>query len=243
MPGCGDAVRAGALANRRKGVDALIVPSLLSADFSRLEESLRAVERAGVDMVTLDVMDGHFVPNLTFGPIIVSAVRKLTHLLVETHLMIEEPIRYVGEFAGAGADYITVHCEAVSDLGATLQAARDAGAKVGVAVKPETDLARIEAVLDRVDLVLVMTVDPGFGGQPFLEDMLPKIEQARNRREEAGLHYLVGVDGGINVRTAPLAAERGADLLVAGSAVFGGNNIEEAIRRLSAAVRAVRGGT
>lgn len=228
----------------KKGVGDVIVPSLLSADFSRLEESLRAVERAGVDMVSLDVMDGHFVPNITFGPIIVAAVRRLTHLLVETHLMIAEPMRFLSEFAEAGADYITVHSETASDLGATLSAVAGLGAKVGLAVKPETALVSVESLLDRVDLLVVMTVNPGFGGQPFLEEVLPKIEAARDLRDEKGWHYLIGIDGGINERTAPLVVSRGADLLVAGSAVFGGDGIEDSIRRLREAGRSgvVRGG-
>lgn len=215
----------------------MIVPSLLSADFSRLEESLRAVERAGVDMITLDVMDGHFVPNLTFGPIIVSAVRKLTHLLIETHLMITEPIRYVAEYAKAGADYVTVHCEAAQDLVATAEAVVSAGAKVGVAVKPETGLERVESVLDRIDFLLLMTVNPGFGGQEFLEDVLSKIDEARTLRDEKGWPFLIGVDGGIDLRTARLAAERGAEVLVAGSAVFGADDIEGAVHNLRDAAK------
>lgn len=215
----------------------MIVPSLLSADFSRLEESIRAVERAGVDMITLDVMDGHFVPNLTFGPIIVSAVRKLTHLLIETHLMISEPIQYVAEYVKAGADYVTVHCEAAEDLAATLEAVVSAGAKVGVAVKPETGLEQVESVLERIDFLLLMTVNPGFGGQGFLEEVLPKIEQARTLRDEKGWPFLIGVDGGIDERTARMAAERGAEVLVAGSAVFGMCDIEGAVRKLREAAK------
>ncbi len=210
----------------------MIVPSLLSADFSRLEQSLRAVERAGVDMVSVDVMDGHFVPNITFGPIIVSAVRKLTHLLVEAHLMITDPISYIPEFAKAGADYISFHVEADGDPGEAVRLVKKSGAKAGVVVKPKTGLDKVESILDQVDLLVIMTVEPGFGGQGFMEEMLPKIEQARTLREEKSLRYLIMVDGGIHKDTVPLAVSKGADLLVAGSAVFGGDDIEGAVRRL-----------
>jgi ribulose-phosphate 3-epimerase len=215
---------------------AAIVPSLLSADFSRLEWSLRSVERAGVEMVSLDIMDGHFVPNLTFGPMIVSAVRKLTHLLVESHLMISDPVTYIPEFAKAGADYITFHAEAVNDLEAALGAVTSAGARAGVAIRPETGLGAVEPILDRVDLLVIMTVNPGFGGQAFMEEVLPKIAGARDLRQVRGWRYLIMIDGGIGERTAPLAASHGADLLVAGSAVFGGEDVEARVHRLQRAV-------
>jgi ribulose-phosphate 3-epimerase len=213
----------------------VIVPSLLSADFSRLEQCLRAVERAGADMVSVDVMDGHFVPNLTFGPVIVSAVRKLTHLLVEAHLMVTNPIPFIPEFAKAGADYVSFHVEANGDLAETIQVVKESGARVGLAVKPETGLETVEHVLDQVDLLVVMTVNPGFGGQGFLHEMLPKIEKARVLREQRGWRYLIMIDGGIHEDTVPLAVSRGADLLVAGSAVFGSGDIEAAVRRLQEA--------
>ena len=218
----------------------MIVPSLLSADFSRLEWSLRAVERTGVEMISLDVMDGHFVPNLTFGPLIVSAVRKLTHLLIENHLMIDDPIRYIPEFAKAEADYLTFHAEAVGDVGEAVDAVTAAGSKAGVALRPQTGLENVEAVLDRVDLLVLMTVNPGFGGQEFIEDVLPKIERADALRNERGHRYLIMIDGGISERTVPLVASRGADLLVAGSAVFGTGDIEAAVGRLSAAEEAAK---
>ncbi len=218
----------------------MIVPSLLSADFSRLELSLRAVERTGVEMISLDVMDGHFVPNLTFGPLIVSAVRKLTHLLIENHLMVDDPVRYIPEFAKAGADYLTFHAEAAEDVGEAVDAVTAAGSKAGVALRPQTGLETVEAVLDRVDLLVLMTVNPGFGGQEFIEDVLPKIERADALRNEKGHRYLIMIDGGINERTVPLVVSRGADLLVAGSAVFGTGDIEAAVGRLSAAEEAAK---
>ncbi len=218
----------------------MIVPSLLSADFSRLEWSLRAVERTGVEMISLDVMDGHFVPNLTFGPLIVAAVRKLTHLLIENHLMIDDPIRYIPEFAKAGADYVTFHAEAVHDLGDAVDAVVRTGAKPGVALKPATGLEAVESILDRLDVLVLMTVNPGFGGQEFMEEVLPKIEEADALRKEHGYRYMIMIDGGIHERTVPLVASRGADLLVAGSAVFGGNDIEAAVERLAALEAAAR---
>ena len=220
----------------------MIVPSLLSADFSRLEWSLRAVERAGVDMISLDIMDAHFVPNLTFGPMIVSAVRKLTHLLVETHLMITDPMTYIPQFAEAGADYINVHVETVDDPAAAVDAVLAAGAKPGMAVKPATSLDAVRPVLDRLEILVIMTVEPGFGGQSFMEDMLPKIEEAREIREKIGGSYLILIDGGIGPATAPAAVRSGADLLVAGSAVYGAENVEGAVRSLQEAAAAARRG-
>jgi ribulose-phosphate 3-epimerase len=188
-------------------------------------------------MVSVDVMDGHFVPNITFGPIIVSAVRKLTHLLVEAHLMVTDPIPFIPEFAEAGADYISFHVEANGDLAETIQVVKDSGAKVGLVLKPETELETVGHVLDQVDMLVLMTVNPGFGGQGFLHDVLPKIKEARVLREENGWKYLIMIDGGIHEDTVPLVVSRGADLLVAGSAVFGADDIEGAVRRLQEAAR------
>lgn len=214
----------------------LLAPSLLSADFARLAEDIAKVEQ-DADWLHLDVMDGHFVPNITFGPGVVQAVRQVTALPLDVHLMIEAPDRYVAAFAAAGADYITVHAEACVHLHRTIQAVKAAGCRAGVALNPHTPLEVIRYVLSDVDLVLLMTVNPGFGGQSFIPAVVPKIRklarwlQKLGRREE--VH--VEVDGGINAQTAPLVKEAGADVLVAGSAVFGAADPGAALRALRSA--------
>jgi ribulose-phosphate 3-epimerase len=211
-----------------------IAPSILSADFARLGDEIADVERGGADWIHVDVMDGHFVPNITLGPLVVEAIRPHTKLPLDVHLMIEEPDRYIPAFAQAGADLISVHVEACRHLHRTLQLIKEQGIKAGVVLNPATPLATIEHVLDEaLDLVLLMTVNPGFGGQKFISAVLPKIRSLRamaNERGIGGLH--IEVDGGVNETTAPLVAEAGADVLVAGTAVFAEPDRAEAIHRL-----------
>lgn len=198
-----------------------IAPSVLAADFSRLGEQVRATEAAGADMIHVDVMDGHFVPNLSVGVPVVAALRRVTRLPLDVHLMIAEPVRYVEDFARAGADILTVHPEADVHLHRTLQRIRALGIRAGVALNPGTSETALRYVLPLMDLVLVMTVNPGFGGQAFLSEMVAKVRAVRQMLNAAGSAALLSVDGGITPLTAPLLITEGADILVAGSAIFG----------------------
>jgi len=203
----------------------MIAPSLLSADFSKLAEEVRDVEKAGCDALHIDVMDGHFVPNLTIGPLVVSAVRKVTKLVLDVHLMIDAPSRYIEEFRKAGADWITIHVEAERDILKTLREIKKLGAKAGISLRPKTSLETILPYLSELDLVLVMSVEPGFGGQSFMPDMMEKVKVLRPK-----FQGLISVDGGIGAGNASQALEAGADVLVAGSAVFGKADRAKAIR-------------
>lgn len=197
-----------------------IAPSLLSADFSNLGQELARLEAAGADLIHVDVMDGHFVPNLTMGPPVIKSIRKCTTLPFDVHLMISPVDMHLEAYAAAGADLITVHVEATPHIHRSLQAIKALGKKVGISLNPATSLASIEYVLEDVDLVLIMSVNPGFGGQKFIESQIDKIEALRDMREAFGLSFSIEVDGGIDVHTAPRVIAAGADILVAGTAVF-----------------------
>jgi len=209
-----------------------IAPSILSADFSRLGEDIRAVEAGGADYIHVDVMDGHFVPNITIGPLVVEAVRKITHLPLDVHLMISNPEMYIPEFAKAGADIIVIHAEATVHLHRALQLIKSFGKKAGVALNPGTSLSTLEYVLSDLDLVLLMTVNPGFGGQSFIEACIPKIQSLRGMLDRLGLETELEVDGGVKTDNIDRIAHAGADVFVAGSAVFGSQDYAGTISEL-----------
>jgi ribulose-phosphate 3-epimerase len=197
-----------------------IAPSILSADFSKLGEEIKDVERGGADYIHVDVMDGHFVPNITIGPLIVEAIRPVTQLPLDVHLMIENPDEYIEAFAKAGADYITVHVEACRHLHRTIHYIKSLGVKAGVVLNPSTPVNLIKHIIDDIDMVLLMSVNPGFGGQKFIAGVLSKIREVKKMADERGLDLEIEVDGGVNPETAQLCIEAGANVLVAGSAVF-----------------------
>ncbi|MGB0385742.1 MAG: ribulose-phosphate 3-epimerase [Ardenticatenaceae bacterium] len=220
-----------------------ILPSILAADFANLGAAVREAEQGGAEAVHIDVMDGHFVPNLTLGPPVVAALRKVTRLTLDVHLMIENPGAFVADFAKAGADLLTVHVEACPHLHGVVQQIKEAGMKVGVALNPATPLVALEEVLDEIDLALIMTVNPGFGGQKFIKSMLPKIRRLRSMLDERGAdHVRLEVDGGVNEQSASLVGAAGATWLVAGSAVYRGNgSVAESIARLRSLAEEGRG--
>lgn len=209
-----------------------LAPSILSADFKILGKQVKETEDAGTRYLHLDVMDGKFVPNISFGMPVISSLRGMTDMIFDVHLMIEEPIRYVSEFKKAGADIITVHYEAVKDMSATLSEIRESGAIPGIAVNPDTDIEKILPYLDKAGLVLIMSVFPGFGGQKFIEDVYDKIKAVSRIRMERKFDFLIEVDGGISGENAGKVSDCGADVLVAGSAVFKGN-IEANIKAIT----------
>jgi ribulose-phosphate 3-epimerase len=208
-----------------------IAPSILSADFGRLAEEIRSIEASGCDIVHVDVMDGHFVPNLTIGPVVIRWIRKVTSLPLDVHLMIEDPIKSLADYRKAGADWITVHVEAAPDVRLALETIRQSGAKAGLSLRPGTSIEMILPFLDILDLVLIMTVEPGFGGQSFMPDMMEKVRVLRSR-----FQGMISVDGGVNTETAVTCRTAGADILVAGTAVFGQPDRRQAIQMLRGAV-------
>ena len=208
-----------------------IAPSILSADFSRLAEEISDVDRGGCDSIHVDVMDGHFVPNLTVGPPVIKWIRSTTKLPLDVHLMIEEPLNSLDAFRKAGADWITVHVEACKNVAQTLDKIRSLGAKPGISLKPKTNVSALDPYLKSVDLILVMTVEPGFGGQEFMPEMLKKVRTLRPR-----FSGLISVDGGINLETGRKAAQEGADVFVAGSAIFKEKDRKSYINQLRRAV-------
>ncbi|HDQ03391.1 MAG TPA: ribulose-phosphate 3-epimerase [Deltaproteobacteria bacterium] len=214
----------------------LIAPSILSADAARLGEEIAAVEAAGADWIHVDVMDGQFVPNITMGPAIVGALRKVTKLPFDVHLMIESPENYIKAFADAGADFITVHVEAAHHLHRTIELIKKMGRKAGVSLNPATPLAQIEEIVSDIDLLLVMSVNPGFGGQQFIKSSLAKIRRAQEMIAKSGQRPLLEVDGGINLENIGDIAKAGADVLVAGAAIFGTKDYSKTIADLKAAV-------
>jgi ribulose-phosphate 3-epimerase len=210
-----------------------LAPSILSADFARLGEQVAEVTAAGVDYIHVDVMDGHFVPNITIGAPVVAAIRPHTNLPLDVHLMIEAPQQYLKQFADAGADIITVHIEACPHIHRVVQAIKELRVKAGVAINPGTPIDTLNDILPSLDLVLVMTVNPGFGGQTFIEGMLDKIARLRTKMDREGLTAELEVDGGINAEVAPRVVKVGARVLVAGAAVFGsGKTVKQAVQRI-----------
>ncbi|MBT2687987.1 ribulose-phosphate 3-epimerase [Bacillus sp. ISL-47] len=209
-----------------------IAPSILSADFSKLGEEIKDVERGGADYIHVDVMDGHFVPNITIGPLIVDAIRPVTKLPLDVHLMIENPDAYIEAFAKAGADYITVHVEACRHLHRTVQYIKSFGVKPGVVLNPATPVNAIEHIIEDLDMVLLMSVNPGFGGQKFIPSVLPKISAVKKMADAKGLEIEIEVDGGVNEETAKLCVEAGANVLVAGSAIYNQTDRAKAIAAL-----------
>jgi ribulose-phosphate 3-epimerase len=209
-----------------------IAPSILSADFSRLKDEIQAVEAAGADWLHVDVMDGHFVPNITIGPVVVEWVRKVTKIPIDVHLMITDPDKYAPEFIKAGADWISVHPDTCPNPNATLNKIRDLGAKSSIAVNPDVPLKKVEGCFSDIDMVLMMTVFPGFGGQAFIPDVLPKIEEVRKRIDQSRLAILVEVDGGIKTDNIDRVCRAGGEVIVSGSGIFKTPNYADTIRRM-----------
>lgn len=214
-----------------------IAPSILSANFAKLGEEIKEVELAGADYIHVDVMDGHFVPNITIGPLIVEAIKPVTNLPLDVHLMIENPDQYIRIFAEKGASIITVHQEACPHLHRTIHLIKDMNVKAGVVINPATPIEMIKEILPYVDLVLIMTVNPGFGGQSFIHEMIPKIKAISELKEKNNYHYEIEVDGGVNIETAKLCTDVGADVLVAGSAIFNQKDRKKAIEDLRKAIK------
>jgi len=219
-------------------------PSILSADFTRLGAEIEAVDQAGAEIIHIDVMDGHFVPNITIGPLVVKAARRATEKVLDVHLMISDADKYIDSFAAAGADWITVHVEACTHLHRTISRIKELGAKAGAVLNPATSLASLDYILEDLDLVMLMSVNPGFGGQSFIESTLAKTDALKNRIDKLGLNVGIEIDGGISPKTIERVAEAGANIFVAGSAVYGCDEYAPVIaemRKLAEAGKAKRG--
>lgn len=210
----------------------ILAPSILSADFTNLSQQIRLVEMSGADWIHCDIMDGHFVPNITFGPFIVEAVNRITDLPLDVHLMIENPELYIKDFIDAGADYVTVHFEEVIHLNRVVNQIKELGAKAGVVINPSTPVHSIRDIAEYIDLLLIMTVNPGFGGQTFIPNSVRRIHEAVELREKFRTKFLIEVDGGINNQTIKIASEAGADVFVAGASIFKSENISAAAAEL-----------
>lgn len=210
----------------------IVASSILSADFSKLGKEIKAVEDAGADWIHIDVMDGHFVPNITIGPVLVKSIRKITNLFFDCHLMIEKPEDYIEQFAKAGADLITIHAESSLDVKPTIKKIKDVGCKVGISINPETSIDVIKDIVGEVDLVLVMSVHPGFSGQSFIKEVIPKIKKTKELINGTKRKIYLQVDGGINKENAGIVKENGADVLVAASFIFKSDNYKDAIKQL-----------
>ncbi|MBN1561455.1 ribulose-phosphate 3-epimerase [candidate division KSB1 bacterium] len=219
-----------------------MAPSVLSADFSQLAEQIKIVERAGADWIHLDIMDGHYVPNITFGPLVIAGIRKITHLTLDAHLMIENADAYLAAFQEAGVNQLTVHVEACPHLWTTIDKIHDLHLRAGITLNPATPISLIEPILHRVELVLVMTVEPGFGGQRFIDAMVDKIAALHKFKQEHKLSYEIQVDGGIDETTAPSVVRAGATVLVAGSSIFGVADIAAAFHRIKTAAEMAKNG-
>ena len=214
-----------------------IAPSILSADFANLERDIRLVDEKGADYIHVDVMDGQFVPNITLGANIVSAIRPVTKLPLDVHLMVQDPERFIEDFAKAGSDIITVHQESTVHIHRAMQMIKNCGVKAGVVINPGTPVSAIEEVLPLADLVLIMTVNPGFGGQAFINECLTKVERLNELRKEKGYTYEIEIDGGVDDKTAPLCVKAGADVLVAGSYVYNSPDVGERIKKIREVTR------
>ena len=210
----------------------LLAPSILSADLSKLSDQIKLVENSGADWIHCDIMDGHFVPNITFGPILVEAAKRSTNLPVDVHLMIKDPDKYLEDFKNAGADVISVHFEEVTHLNRTITKIKELGAKAGVVINPATPVPFIKDIAEYIDLLLIMTVNPGFGGQSFIQNSLRRIADAVKMREQLKANFLIEVDGGVGKSTILEIKEAGCDVFVAGSSIFKANNISEATKEL-----------
>ncbi|MEG1448829.1 MAG: ribulose-phosphate 3-epimerase [Oscillospiraceae bacterium] len=215
----------------------MISPSILSSDFSRLGEDAKKMCDAGADMLHIDVMDGHFVPNISFGSAVTKSIRHITDKIFDVHLMISEPLKYIDDFVSAGADIITFHIESDSDVIATIEKIKKSGKKVGLSIKPKTPTSAVIPYLPLVDMILVMTVEPGFGGQSFMEDMMPKLRELREQISQKNLDIILQVDGGISDKTIGIAAKNGADCFVAGSYLFKKDDYAEGISSLHNAIK------
>jgi len=209
-----------------------IAPSILAADFRNLQDEIKKVEKAGADWIHCDVMDGHFVDNLTFGPVVVEAINRATKLPLDVHLMIENPVKYIKDFAQAGADILTVHIEACPNLKSVISKIKSLGMKAGCSVRPQTPLSMVKPYLKDLDLLLIMSVNPGFAGQSFISSVLPKVKEAKKLKQEKKYKYYIEIDGGINPKTAKLAKRAGAEVLVAASAIFKAKDYRKSIEKL-----------